>query len=131
MKAHDREWVLAERDSDEGLSLLRLMKLEASFPFKSYPERLNVIWPFRKTAVNRAPAPKESDAMERFENRICKHIEKTEQALLCIVFTEPGYREYVFHARDVEPRGTERDTAGIGAVSHRDSSRDRRERQVL
>lgn len=52
MKAHDRAWVLARHESEQGLSLVRLMKLEASFPFKRYPERLNIIWPFRKTGVN-------------------------------------------------------------------------------
>lgn len=102
MKAHDRAWVIAKRESDKGLWLVRLMQLEASFPFKRYPERLNITWPFRKTAVNGTPAPKESNAMERFENRICKHIEKSGQAVLCIVFTEPGYREYVFHCQQVE-----------------------------
>ena len=102
MKAHGRAWTVAKRETDAGLSVLRLMTLEASFPFNRYPERLNIIWPFQQEALNGTPAPKELDAMGRFEKRICKQIEKAGHAVLCMVFTEPGYREYVFLSRDVE-----------------------------
>ena len=97
-----RGWVLAKRKIDEGLSLIRIKELESSFPFKRYPERLNIIWSFRDMGVHDTPSDRESDAMERFENRICKYIEDSEQAVLCVVFTEPGYREYVFHCDTVE-----------------------------
>jgi len=103
MKIHDRPWVIAKRKVEKGLSMLRLLELDTEFPFNRYAERLNVIWSFRQTGVDDVPADNESDEMERFENRICDYIEKSELAVLCMVFTEPGYREYVFYARDVEP----------------------------
>ncbi|HEY0682354.1 MAG TPA: DUF695 domain-containing protein [Steroidobacter sp.] len=99
---HDRKWVLAERKTDEGLSLIRIMELDASFAFQRYPERLNVIWAYRDTGPDDTPAEEEQDAMGRFESRICEYIEATEQALLCVVFTEPGYREFVFYSSTVE-----------------------------
>lgn len=102
MKTHDRPWILANRKLDKGLSLLRLMQIEPEFPFERFSERLNVIWSFRETDVDDTPSTDESDAMERFENRICDYIERADLAILCMVFTEPGYREYVFHSSDVE-----------------------------
>jgi Family of unknown function (DUF695) len=93
----NRGWILAQRQTDRGLSLIRIQKLEAAFPFGRYPERLNVIWSFRDMGPDETPSDEESAAMASFENRICAYIEETRQAILCVVFTEPGYREYVFH----------------------------------
>jgi hypothetical protein len=102
MKIHDRPWVIANRKVEKGLSMLRLLQLDAKFPFEQYPERLNVIWSFRETGIDDVPADSESEEMKRFENRICDYIEQSDLAVLCMVFTEPGYREYVFHARNIE-----------------------------
>jgi Family of unknown function (DUF695) len=102
MKTHGRPWVLAEKKVENGLSMLRLLQLEPEFPFNRFQERLNVIWSFRETGVDDTPSQDESDAMEQFENRICNYIETSDLAVLCMVFTEPGYREYVFYSRDVE-----------------------------
>lgn len=102
MKINNGSWVLAKKQVEKGLSMLRLLQLAPGFPFKRFPERLNVIWSFRETEGDDTPSPDESDAMERFENQICDYIEKADLAVLCMVFTEPGYREYVFYARDVE-----------------------------
>jgi hypothetical protein len=97
-----RGWILGKKETKKALRMVRLKALEVTFPFKEYPERLNVIWSFRKTSTNETPADSELKAMKRFEDRICKRIEKSGQSLLAIVFTEPGYREFVFYCQDVE-----------------------------
>ena len=84
----ERAWVLAERKTDKGLSLVRLKELETSFPFERFPERLSVIWSFSDTGPDDTPSNRESDAMEKFENRICEHIERTQQAVLCEELSE-------------------------------------------
>jgi hypothetical protein len=47
------------------------------------------------------PSDAESGRMERFEKRLCERLEGKAHAYVCIVFTGPGYREYVFHSQDV------------------------------
>lgn len=98
----ERGWVLGERESDEGQFLIRVKELEQLFPFKRVPERLNVVWSFRETGTNGTPTEDELDSMQRFEDRICERIEESGGAVLCIVFTEPGFREFVFYSKDVD-----------------------------
>lgn len=42
-----RGWVLARRETEAGLSLLRLKTIEPEFDFGTFPERFNVIWDFQ------------------------------------------------------------------------------------
>ena len=97
-----RGWALAKMETENGLSLLRLKKIEAQFDFDAFPERLNLIWEFQDPTDVGTPSPSESDEMELFENRLCEKIEEDNQSILCMVFTEPGYREYVFYAESAD-----------------------------
>jgi Family of unknown function (DUF695) len=95
-------WVLAERKTNEGLSLVRMRKLESSFQFKVHRERMSIIWRLQDRTPDRTPSPEESDFMERFESRLCELLEPSAYAFLSIVFTEPGFREYVFYSREIK-----------------------------
>ncbi|MGO1069036.1 DUF695 domain-containing protein [Lysobacter sp. CA199] len=96
-----RGWTLAEQHADDGLSLIRLKQIERGFDFRTYPERLNLIWAYRDDPGTGTASPAELEAMQRFEDRVCERIEAAGHSLLAIVFTEPDHREYVFHTRDV------------------------------
>ncbi|MCD9029572.1 DUF695 domain-containing protein [Luteimonas sp. BDR2-5] len=97
-----RGWVIARTETEDGLSVLRLKNIEDQFDFNAFPERLNVIWDFQEPTQAGTPSPSESEAMERFEDRICGRIEEDGESILCMVFTEPGYREYVFYSRSTD-----------------------------
>lgn len=96
------EWVLAERQADDGLHVIRLRKLSPSFAFKRYAQRLSVTWTFQDTRADDTPTDAESEAMETFETTVRDHIERAGHAVLAIVFTEPGYRQFVYLAKEVE-----------------------------
>lgn len=95
-----RGWVLARRETEAGLSLLRLKTIEPEFDFSAFPERFNVIWDFQYPTNAGTPSASDSEAMKRFEDRVCERIESDNQAILCMVFTKLGYQEYVFLSRD-------------------------------
>jgi len=94
-------WVLAERTTAQGLSLVRIRRLGAGFLFHTYRERISVTWTLQDQSDG-TPSDAESAWMERFEKRLCERLEAKAHAFVCIVFTEPGFREYVFYSRDVE-----------------------------
>jgi Family of unknown function (DUF695) len=95
-------WVLAERKTADGLSLVRIRRLGNSFQFKTYGERMSVIWTLQDKSPTDTPSVQESEFMERFERRLCELLEPSAHAFLSIVFTEPGFREYVFYSREVK-----------------------------
>jgi hypothetical protein len=93
-----RGWKIGSRETEKGKSLIRVKDIEEGFDFSAFPERLSVIWDFEETA----PSANEFDAMKEFEDQVCERIESDGSAILCIVFTEPGYREWDFHATSAE-----------------------------
>ncbi|MBM3116143.1 DUF695 domain-containing protein [Jeongeupia naejangsanensis] len=95
-------WVLAQSSSPNGIHLLRLAQFEHEFSFRKFPERLHITWTYRSGA-NFAPSDADLQEMEEFENRLCERIESASTAQLIASFTEPSYREYIFHARDTKP----------------------------
>jgi len=97
-----RGWVIAEKRSGDGLSVVRLKEIEDDFEFRAFPERFNVIWDFRDLTDSGSPSSDEFDALRQFEDRICERVEACNSSILCIVFTEPTYREYVFQSRTVD-----------------------------
>ncbi|RDZ28391.1 DUF695 domain-containing protein [Lysobacter silvisoli] len=96
-----RGWTLAEHRAEDGLSLMRIKRLERDFDFRAYPERLNLIWAYQDDRSVGTASPDELQAMQRFEDRVCERIEAAGHSVLAIVFTEPDHREYVFLSRDV------------------------------
>lgn len=97
-----RGWTVGKKETDEGPSIVRIKDIETEFPFSDFPERLNVIWDFQEPTPASTPSADESSVLEAFENGICERIESSGEAVLCIVFTEPGYREFVFQARTTD-----------------------------
>lgn len=93
-----RGWTIGSRQTEEGKSFIRIKELESDFDFSAVPERLTVLWDFEATS----PSSDEFDAMKEFEDQVCQRIESDGRAVLCIVFTEPGYREWDFYAESAE-----------------------------
>ena len=95
-------WIIAERETDEGLSILRLKDLDEAFSFHSQPERINVVWSFQNTTSANTPDDAENRNLRFFEDELCGRIERDSSAVLCMVFTEPGTREFVFYAKSLD-----------------------------
>ena len=98
----DDGWVLADRKSDSGISLIRIKKLPSSFKFANSKFRLSILWSYQKESDTGAPSSAEVERMERFELLVRQHIEMTGAALLAIIFTEAQFRQYEFYTGDVK-----------------------------
>jgi len=94
-------WVLAEKSTPEQIHLLRLAQFESKFSFERNHERLHILWSYRSGSDN---APSDADVleMEAFEHLLCDPLEALNIGQLVAVFTEPGYREYVFHTNSTK-----------------------------
>lgn len=95
-------WVLAQKKAEQGLSLIRIRKLDPSFPFQRFSEKLSIIWSFQESDSGGMPTESESALMEEFENSLCASMEGEEEGFLVVVFTEPGYREFTIYASGTE-----------------------------
>lgn len=93
-------WVLSERSTPEQIHLLRLAQFDSKFSFERNHERLHVMWSFR-SGSNNAPTDADLLEMSTFENLLCDQLEALNIGQLVAVFTEPGYREYVFYTNNI------------------------------
>ncbi len=95
--ASDEDWLLTEKPSNDGISLLRIRKLPAEFSFRDFGHRLSVTWTYQQKVHDGAPAEDEVDFMQRFEARVADGVERHSAALLALVFTEPGFRQFEYY----------------------------------
>lgn len=98
----EEDWVLAERPSDSGISLIRVRRLPTGFAFGSSKFRVSITWTYEDGPQAGGPDAAEMGRMERFEQLIHKHIESPNAALLAIVFTQPDFRQYEFYTAEVK-----------------------------
>ena len=92
-------WVLSERKSADGISLLRTRTLPEGFAFGVFKHRLSVVWNYMSDFSSGSPSLQEMDFMERFEKRLAIHAEHPSNALLALVFTEPTFRQWDFYCK--------------------------------
>ena len=97
----NENWVLAERKTKEGISLLRIRRLPGKFRFSHYKHRLSITWSYQEESGDGSSTSAEMQFMERFETRVRECIEKNEVALLAIVFTEPSFRQFEYYTPDI------------------------------
>ena len=98
----DEDWVLAERNSESGISLIRIRRLPSVFSFASSKFRVSISWHYQEQPKVGAPNATEVERMERFELLIRQHIEVAGAALLTIIFTEARFKQYEFYTDDVK-----------------------------
>ena len=102
MPTDDMAWTLASGEADDHVFLLRYCQLPAGFPRMRFPVRLNVFWQVADPTPEGLPTPAEGDDMAAFEERIVAAIASGGVAVLPLVLTGRGEREYVFYARSAE-----------------------------
>lgn len=91
------QWILA-RTVGEDARLVRLRTDLESYVGASHPYRLEVTWAF----VGDMPDNTTLEALDVFEDRLTTTLEPGDVAVLAIVVTGAGKREWTFHAKDRE-----------------------------
>ncbi len=93
-------WTLIKGQKEGEIVLLRRRDFATGFPKSDFPHRLNIFWQMSEPAPSGLPESPESERMKTFEDRLVEATEPDEQAILSMVVTGKGQREYVFHTRD-------------------------------
>jgi hypothetical protein len=91
-----------EAGNDESTMLVRHRQFPEKFPRQHFSHRLNIFWQMSDTALSGLPDAQESTLMGVFEDRLVDATEHDEQAVLSMVLTGNGQREYVFHTRSTD-----------------------------
>lgn len=100
MDLEQLRWSIAEGVANNAPIWIRFRHFPEEFPRNSYPERLNIFWRMSKLDEGGAPTSEEMDRAATFENRLVTAVEPDRFAVLSLVLTGGGEREYVFHALD-------------------------------
>ncbi len=95
-------WTLIEARNDEGTILVRHRQFPDGFPKEQFPHRLNIFWQILDASPSGFPDTAESDRMSVFEDRLVDATELEKGAVLSMVLTGNGQREYVFHTRSTD-----------------------------
>ena len=96
------EWVIAEGRTPEYPYQLRFCKIPASFSRSQYPIRLNVFWSMETPQPNGLASSEDIKRMHTFEERIVAATESNQVAVLPLILTGRGEREFVFFVRSSE-----------------------------
>lgn len=98
----DMAWTVARGETADAVFFLRYCQLPADFPRARFPVRLNVFWHVADPTPDGQPKSAEGDDMAAFEERIVAATEPAGVAVLPLVLTGQGAREYVFYARSAD-----------------------------
>ena len=101
MKFDEIAWTVAEEMHDNKPVIIRFRNLNQTFPRNSYPQRLNIFWTFSMPTELGLPSPDDSSKAQLFEDRLIEAVETEGHAILSMVLTGKGQREFVFHAFNV------------------------------
>src|SRR2546422_5098574 len=99
-------WTIAE-GTHEGKPLMVRFRQEfrSVTDFHGYPLLLQITWPYASTDKNGLPGDADTDAMERFEERILAAYERDCHAVLTAVITTNGTRQWIFYTSDIDTCG--------------------------
>lgn len=98
----DLEWVIADGRTSEYPYQIRFCTIPANFPRSQYPIRLNIFWSMAKPRSDGLASSEDIERMHVFEARLVEATERGQIAVLPVVFTGRGEREFVFYARSSE-----------------------------
>src|SRR5690242_12855970 len=82
--------------------VIRFRQFASTFPKEMFPERLNVFWDMRRPGPTGMPSDLDNQEMGTFEDRLVAAVERDGMAILSVVLTTGGRREFVFHTADVD-----------------------------
>lgn len=99
MSGQDQEWSIATGQHEGRPIFIRFREFPDTFPKGDYPERCNVFWTMAEASDRGVPSPDETERMQRFENRLVAALEASDEAVLTVVMTTAGKREFVLQAR--------------------------------
>lgn len=102
MNLQTMKWSLAKGSHDGSPLLIRFRQFPDDFPRAAYPDRLNVFWEMADADKSGMPSSVETARMEVFENRLVEAVEADQRAVLSVVLTCQGKREFVFHTDDAK-----------------------------
>lgn len=97
----DDSWAVVEASQNELPLIIRVrQKVDASLR-SSRPYKITIIWSVIHGRDNGFPVKMEQLEMERFEDHLVEAFEKDNQAVLVLVYTHAGTREWVFYTEDI------------------------------
>jgi hypothetical protein len=82
--------------------VVRFRQFPPAFPKAAFPERLNIFWEMRRPDLSGMPSDMDNHELNVFEERLVAAVECDGAAVLSVVLTAAGKREFVFHTADVE-----------------------------
>jgi hypothetical protein len=82
--------------------LIRIRALPPEFQKSDYPHMIGVSWAFDGEQSNGMPSPEIVAEMDRLEDLLVPALEGTGQAVLTVVVTGGGVREWQWYARSPE-----------------------------
>lgn len=94
-------WTLARGEHDGHPLLIRYRQFDEAFPREEFPERLNIFWLMSQPDDNGLASEGEAAALQAFEDDLVTSVEGDPIAVLSVVMTCDGQREFVIHACDV------------------------------
>ncbi|MBC3807663.1 DUF695 domain-containing protein [Undibacterium seohonense] len=92
----EHSWAIAEGKTETYPFQLRFRKIPASFPRAHYPIRINIFWKMNMPQKNGLASPADISLMHSFEDRLVATTESDGVAILTLVLTGRGEREFVF-----------------------------------
>lgn len=94
-------WALALGDAQAYPFQFRFRRFPIGFPRAGYPVRLNIFWTMNSPHASGLALPEDIELMQNFEDRLVSATEP-HAAVLAMVMTGRGEREFVFFAQSAE-----------------------------
>lgn len=83
-------------------AIVRQKDFPDGFPKASYSTRLSIVWECRETRGKGLPSRRESELLAKFEATFVKAMEGDGDAVLSMIVTSGGTREFVLHSKDAD-----------------------------
>lgn len=94
-------WAVIESSENDLPLIIRIRQKVDTALRPPRPHKITIIWSVIHGRENGFPVKMEQLEMESFEDYLVKAVENDDQAVLLLVYTHAGTREWVFHARNV------------------------------
>jgi len=102
----DDRWSLADGYTNSGPYTIRFRTpVLAPSDTTGYDKLLTIVWPYADEGTGALPTSENNAAFEQFENRLCEAIEHDAHAVLTVVLTFDGARQWVVYTSDFRECG--------------------------
>ena len=102
MDLESMRWSLAQGEHDKTQVWIRFRQFPSTFPCATFEVRLNIFWTMHETNSKGLATPAEDERMGEFEDHVIDAVEGDMQAVLAMVVTAKGTREWIFHTKDAD-----------------------------